>query len=493
MVLQRQVPTRAGGKSSDLGASPKAGGETGKEPFADVLSGQQRAATAKPGRAEGNRDDAPAAEAEDLDNVQTDPATKDAVSATGESDDVLALLNDLMSSAAYADESGVGVPANAGADVIAAGEVTDKALSGAPSQETTDPLTALQTGDAAARPGSDQPVSRGKEAHADGAGTRAAELRPTPTEPGTRQGSGFAQSQTASQVPDAERASATATTMAQPVAAMARPAAAMAKPAAEPLPRERAKHAEAKEVLRALGLDGQVPQGNAADTTSRVDRRETEPPARNPSATSRQPEEKLENSPRNVEVLESRRFVAAQPLGGNSQMLARSIMEAGDAALAAARAGPAQTSAVIGQQQSGQTLHTLKLQLNPVSLGSVIAVLKLSGEELQVDIKVETAEAYRQLADDNQGLLKALRSQGYGVEQINVQHVAGGDRAQNQQAGAQPGFQGPGSNDAQASDREAGDGRNGGSRSDGDNGRQTRDQNAHPASGGVGRTDGVYL
>lgn len=474
MVLQRQVPTRAGGKSSDLGVPPKAGGETGKEPFADVLSGQQRAATAKPGRAEGNRDDAPAAKTEDLDNVQTDAETQDAVSATGESDDVLALLNDLMSSAAYADEAAVGAPANG-----EAGEITDDARPSASGKETTVPLNALQTGDAAVRPGSDQSATRGKEAQADGAETRTA-----PAEPGTRQGSGLAQAQTASQVPDAGRASA---------AAMAQPAAAVVKPAAEPASRERAKPAEAKEALRALGLDGQAPQGKTVDARSRVDQRETEPAARTASGTSRQPEEKLENSPRNVEVLESRRFVAAQSLGGNSQMLARSIMDAGDAALAAARAGPAQTSAVLGQQQSAQTLHTLKLQLNPASLGSVTAVLKLSGEELQVDIKVETAEAYRQLSDDNQGLLKALRSQGYGVEQINIQHIAGGDRAQNQQAGAQSGFQGPGSNDSQASDRDAGDGRNTGSRSDGDNGGQTREQNAHPASGGVGRTDGVYL
>ncbi len=485
MVLQRQVPTRAGGKSPDLGASSKAGGETGKEPFADILSGQQRAATAKPGRAEASRDDAPATQPEDLEGVQTGPEARDPMPDTGNSDDVLALLNDLMSSAAYADEAAVGAPAKGEADAIAAGEVTDDALPGASGKETTDPLTASPTGDAAARPGSDQPVSRDKEVQTDDdVETRVAELPPVPTGPGAGQGSGLAQSQTASQVPDTGQATA---------AAIAQPAVAIAKSAAEPAPRERAKPAEAKEALRALGLDGQAPQGKAADAKSRVDQREAELPARPASAASRQPEEKLENSPRNVEVLESRRFVAAQPLGGNAQMLARSLMDAGDAALAAARAGPAQTSALLGQQQSAQTLHTLKLQLNPASLGSVTAVLKLSGEELQVDIKVETAEAYRQLSDDNQGLLKALRSQGYGVEQINIQHVAGGDRAQNQQAGAQPGFQGPGSNDAQASDRDAGNGRNSGGRSDGENGGQTREPNSHPASGGASRTDGVYL
>lgn len=460
MVLQRQLPTRAGGKSPDLGASSKAGGETGKEPFADILSGQQRAATAKSGRAEASRDDAPATEPEDLEGVQTGPEAQDPMPDTGNSDDVLALLNDLMSSAAYADEAAVGAPANGEADAIAAD-------------------------DAAARPGSDQPVSRGKEVQTDDdVETRVAELPPVPTGPGAGQGSGLAQSQTMSEVPDAGRATA---------AAIAQPAVAIAKPAAEPASRERAKPAEAKEALRALGLDGQAPQGKAADAKSRVDQRETELPARTVAAASRQPEEKLENSPRNVEVLESRRFVAAPPLGGNAQMLARSLMDAGDAALAAARAGPAQTSAVLGQQQSAHSLHTLKLQLNPASLGSVTAVLKLSGEELQVDIKVETAQAYRQLSDDNQGLLKALRSQGYGVEQINIQYVAGGDRAQNQQTGAQPGFQGPGSNDAQASDRDAGNGRNSGGRSDGENGGQTREPNSHPASGGASRTDGVYL
>jgi hypothetical protein len=146
------------------------------------------------------------------------------------------------------------------------------------------------------------------------------------------------------------------------------------------------------------------------------------------------------------------------------------------------------------QAFSPMVLHTLKLQLNPASLGSVTAVLKLSGEELTVDIKVQTAEAYRQLSDDNQAILKALRAQGFGVEQISIQHVVGPDRSANQaqqQAGQQNSFQGPGSGDAQASGREAGGqgGRNQfGSQHEG----QGHDQKPF-SSPDARRSDGVYL
>lgn len=482
MVMQRQVPAGGAGKSPDFGLSSKAGGDGAKEPFAEVLSGQQRAATAKPGRAETNRDDTTAAEPEDLDGVQSGIETRDPIEPTGDADDVLTLLNDLMSSAAYGNDAGVGA---SGEPEPAAQGDADVVLSGAPDRKLTDASAPREPVVASARTGPDPTTLQVKTVQADGVRTATAELPPVPTGPATRNGPAAAPTQVPSQVLDAGRGSATA-------AAIAQPAAAIAKPAIEPAPRERAKPAEAKETLRALGLAGQLSEGRDATRATKADQHEAGPVVRTATATSRQREQKLENSPRNVEVLDARRFVALQPLGGNAQMLARSIMDAGDAAQAIARTAPPPTSAIAGQQPPGQTLHTLKLQLNPVSLGSVTAVLKLSGEELRVDIKVETAEAYRQLSDDNQALLKSLRSQGYGVEQINIQHVTGGDRAQVQQTGAQPGFQGPGSNDAQGSDR-GGDGRNRSGRSGGDNGGQSREPSSHPASGPGGRTDGVYL
>ncbi|KJS16416.1 MAG: hypothetical protein VR78_07640, partial [Hoeflea sp. BRH_c9] len=149
------------------------------------------------------------------------------------------------------------------------------------------------------------------------------------------------------------------------------------------------------------------------------------------------------------------------------------------------------SAAAAGAAQTGQTLHTLKLQLNPVSMGSVTAVLKLSGETLSVEIKVETADAYRQLSDDSQSILKALRGQGYGVEQISIQHVPTPDRSASQTA--QPGYQGSfqGSEAGDPRTSSGGNGRNNASGQD-QQGRQANERNANAGSG-TGRSDGVYL
>ncbi|KGF69140.1 hypothetical protein LL06_12485, partial [Hoeflea sp. BAL378] len=196
-----------------------------------------------------------------------------------------------------------------------------------------------------------------------------------------------------------------------------------------------------------------------------------------------------------VEVIDSRRFMPAPSLTGNAQMLTRSLIEASDAALAAGRAAPAQAAAAAAAQPaSGQMLHTLKLQLNPVALGSVTAVLKLTGEDLSVSIQVETAEAYRQLKDDNQSILKAMRAQGYAVEQITVQHVTSPDRpaGQTPQQAFQGGFHGSGSGDAQSSSGGRNDGNNSRQQGAHQDGGQGREQNPYSGSG-AGRTDGVYL
>ena len=248
--------------------------------------------------------------------------------------------------------------------------------------------------------------------------------------------------------------------------------------------------AEGKETIRTLGMVDEVPSAPGSSGMG-PDERFADAAARKSAAANRPAEEPLNPKTGSVEVIESRRFMPAQPLTGNAQMLTKSLIESGDAALAAQRTAPAQATAA--QPQSGQMLHTLKLQLNPVSLGSVTAVLKLTGEELSVSIQVETAEAYRQLSDDNQSILKAMRAQGYAVEQITVQHVATGDRAGNQaqQQGFQGAFQGPGSGDAQSSGR----GNNGGSTGQqgaNQHGGQGREQNTNPGSGS-GRSDGVYL
>jgi chemotaxis protein MotD len=68
-------------------------------------------------------------------------------------------------------------------------------------------------------------------------------------------------------------------------------------------------------------------------------------------------------------------------------------------------------------------VNTLKLQMNPENLGNMVASLTLKGEELSVQVRVETAEAYRHLTNDQDGLVKALQDQGYNIDQVTIQLV----------------------------------------------------------------------
>jgi chemotaxis protein MotD len=454
VIMQRQVPARPPVRQNEAAASTSGGDSSNDDPFSRVLSDQQRPGGEKPERADASSGAATAADREPVDaSDATDPAAADESSAKGNSDEVLALLDGLMSSTANPGEVPVG-DANAGA-----GNLND-------------------SGDEAAIP-----VAPAEMA-ADAAQDEQAAPQPDAAKPGNPQG----------------REPATGATAAQThphLAATANPAAAVAgtvaanRPQGNDAPQERSekKPSNAAQTLRSgsIGTDS-APARPESDKPLILEGRIRA------AAEGRQQEDRLDGKAQNVEVLESRRFVAAQAMGGNAQMLTRSLADTAQQALQTQHTAPAQSAAIPGQPQTGQMLHTLKLQLNPASLGSVTAVLKLSGEELTVDIKVQTAEAYRQLSDDNQAILKALRAQGFGVEQISIQHVVGPDRSANQaqqQAGQQNSFQGPGSGDAQASGREAGGqgGRNQfGSQHEG----QGHDQKPF-SSPDARRSDGVYL
>jgi chemotaxis protein MotD len=246
-----------------------------------------------------------------------------------------------------------------------------------------------------------------------------------------------------------------------------------------------------REVMRALGIEGSAQQPTDAEAGKRDLRSGNG--GRQRDVADRRLDDAMGAKGGKVEVVESRKFMPAQNMSANGQLLTRTLAEVGSTAIAAQKAAPAQQLAQTGLPQPGQTLHTLKLQLNPASLGSVTAVLKLTGDDLSVEIKVQTAEAYRQIKEDNQSMLKALRAQGFGVEQISVQHVAGPDRTSSQtpQQGFQASQQGTGSNDAQSSGRESGR-NNAGQQGAGNQGGQAHEQASYSGPG-TGRTDGVYL
>ena len=58
--------------------------------------------------------------------------------------------------------------------------------------------------------------------------------------------------------------------------------------------------------------------------------------------------------------------------------------------------------------------------MHPIDLGMVTATLRLKDDELHVEIKVETGDAFRQLSDDQSAMVKALRAQGFAVDQVNI-------------------------------------------------------------------------
>lgn len=188
---------------------------------------------------------------------------------------------------------------------------------------------------------------------------------------------------------------------------------------------------------------------------------------------------------------------ASGQLSGNGAAVARGLSELGKEIGkpgAPVAASPA-ASILAAEQQKSQPLTMLKIQLNPLSLGHVNAVMRLTGETLTVDLQVETAEAYRQLNDDSQAIVKSLRAQGYAVEHVTVQHVIS-DRANAQNA--QTGSFNSGAQQGQG--QEASHASAGGSGERGTRGNNQSNQSGTPANEtpsssvpAAGRNDGVYL
>ena len=117
----------------------------------------------------------------------------------------------------------------------------------------------------------------------------------------------------------------------------------------------------------------------------------------------------------NVTVLESRRYLG---LAQNSTSVTAAI--AGDKDWAQAMQPSSALSNAAEWTSTGKVVNTLKIQMTPIDLGLVTATMRLSGDTLNVDLKVETGSAYRQLKEDHGKILEALRSQGFAVDNITI-------------------------------------------------------------------------
>lgn len=114
-----------------------------------------------------------------------------------------------------------------------------------------------------------------------------------------------------------------------------------------------------------------------------------------------------------VTVLESRRYLGFST-DSNAGALTSAIKSDSNWAQAIREAS-------ISGSVGGTEVNTLKLQMHPEHLGNMTASLRLKGEELSVDVRVETVEAYRQLSNDQDGILRALKDQGFTIDQVTVQ------------------------------------------------------------------------
>lgn len=118
-----------------------------------------------------------------------------------------------------------------------------------------------------------------------------------------------------------------------------------------------------------------------------------------------------------VNVVEARRYLGFNA-PSNSSTLTAAL--AGNDEWVSAMHPSARLANEAQQSSTGQVVNTLKLELNPHSLGSVTAMLRLSGDNLNVHLTVHTAVAYRELREDSSAMLDALRSQGFSVDQVTV-------------------------------------------------------------------------
>ena len=202
-----------------------------------------------------------------------------------------------------------------------------------------------------------------------------------------------------------------------------------------------------------------------------------------------------------VTVLDARRYLGIAPTAGgtmsmspNAQAVASTIAASGNPAQAL-DANSSLSMAAGGA--TGKVVNTLKIQMHPIDLGLVTATLRLRGEELQIDLRVHTGEAYRQLSDDQDAMVKALQAQGFQVDQVNVIYAAsdgagGGDTPAQQQANPQSANTG---RDGQNGLASGGESRNGSSGQRNADDRRAVGENirelAAPAQSGL--SDDLYL
>lgn len=119
-----------------------------------------------------------------------------------------------------------------------------------------------------------------------------------------------------------------------------------------------------------------------------------------------------------VDVLDSRRIIAPVSTSNGANIAAAM---AGDGEWSSTlRSAAASDVSTTDKLTTDKTLNTLSIKMTPESLGNVTANLKLVDGQLTVSLVVENGSAYRKLHEDQGELLKSLKAQGFGVDQIQI-------------------------------------------------------------------------
>lgn len=182
-----------------------------------------------------------------------------------------------------------------------------------------------------------------------------------------------------------------------------------------------------------------------------------------------------------VNVVEARRYLGFNAPSNSSSLTAAM---AGNDEWVSAMHPSARLANEAQQSSTGQVVNTLKLEMNPANLGNVTAMLRLSGDELNVHLTVHTAAAYRELKDDSSSMLGALRAQGFSVDQVTVSMASSSSGSQDSSADAGGQFSQQQQNMQQASGE---GGRNGGGQGNGQQDtRQSLSDSASTAVAGRG-------
>ena len=194
-----------------------------------------------------------------------------------------------------------------------------------------------------------------------------------------------------------------------------------------------------------------------------------------------------------VTVVDARRYIGLAQTGNAAAVTTAITQDPEWTASLSATGGLGHSDAAA----TGKVVNTLKIQMHPVELGLVTATLRLHGDELVVSLQVETGEAYRQLTDDQDAIVRALRGQGFAVDQVSVQ-LSPADRSSSAQQGDSQNQQ---QFSSQPQAREGGNGRGQGAEQDARNFARegtshegnTSDNAAGLAGGQPQRSGGVYL